>query len=157
MKESEIYQWVQKLASNRFSFDEINAVVNIFVTECGVFTLTQVKDNIDVFTKNYFLDRKVKLGFASAIVRSISSLVEIPSVVIDPTIAVPPPEYPAIKSPDNKNNTSNNNNIISKESREESEYIEVIRREAIGSSGLSEIIDCDYFHSVSKHTIYMYT
>jgi hypothetical protein len=121
LKESEIYQWVQKIASNRFSFDEINAVVNIFVTECGVFTLTQVKDNIDVFTKNYFLDRKVKVGFASDIVRSISSLVEIPSVVIDPTIAVPPPEYSAIKSPDNKNNTSYNNNIISKESREESE------------------------------------
>ncbi len=47
---------------------------------------------------------------------------------------------------------NNNSKSISKESSEESEYIEVIRREAIGSSGLSEIIDCDYFHSVSKHT-----
>ena len=159
MKQSEIYEWVQKIASNRLSLDEINAVVDIFVTECGLFTLVEVAENIDVFTKNYFLERKVKLGFASAIVKSISSLV---SEVINPPTAVSiPPVSPNHFNTGYSSTTSSNNNSSSNydvKVPNGSIYIEVKqRRGAVVSSGLSEVIDCDYFDNVSaiKYIIFL--
>jgi hypothetical protein len=61
LKQSEIYEWVQNIASNRFSFDEINTVVDILVTECGLFTLAEVAENSAEFTKDFFKEHKTRV------------------------------------------------------------------------------------------------
>ena len=125
----EINGWVREFAMKRYTEDEINNVIDIFVIECGVLTLSEVVENSAEFTKLYFKERGVKLGFASAIVKAISSLGEISEASSNLNSAEPLPDV-------RKNGNA--------------DYIEVNRGGAVISSGQSEVLDCDYFHNVSK-------
>jgi hypothetical protein len=74
MQGFEINKWVHEISNRMYTEDEISKVIDIFTTECGVFTLAQVKDNLADFTKDFFKERKVKLGFISVLVKAIASL-----------------------------------------------------------------------------------
>ena len=145
----EISGWVRELAINRYTEDEINAIVDIFVIECGLRYLSEVAQNSDLLTRDFFMSRRVTLGFASAVVKAISSLGGIYAASSDPTMDERLTDvYPAVHNNTSykDNTTSNNNNIPS-----DVAYIKVTRRGAVISNGQSEVIDCDYFHRVSTY------
>ena len=161
----EINGWVREFSMKRYTEDEINNVIDIFVMECSVFTLSEVVENSDLFTRDFFMSRRVKLGFASAIVKAISSLGKISEVSsnlnsAEPLPAVPPDVHnktPNKDSSSSNSNYNNNNNLYGRvlsasndNKNGNADYIEVNRRGAVISSGQSEVLDCDYFHNVSK-------
>ena len=103
VNEFEISRWVREFAMNWYTEDEINNVIDIFVIECGLLTLSEVAEKSVKFTRNFFMSRRLKLGFASAIVKAISSLVERSEASSNLNSTEPLPDVP----PDVHNKTPN--------------------------------------------------
>ena len=150
----EISGWVREFTMNRYTEDEINKVIDIFVVECGVYTLSEVFENSAEFSKDFFKEHRVKLGFATAIVKAISSLGGISVASSNMNFTEPLPAAPPVVHNKIPNKDSDNNHYdhlsASKDNKDgNADYIEVSKRGAVISSGQSEVLDCDYFHNVS--------